>query len=142
MEALSDHRQRQHGLAFADTIITETDPPKWRADMLDKAEEAIDRMLKNHPKSIVVHALRGSLARERDEIDHAIAAFELALSVNPNDSFALAELGRAEIDAGRTKEALIHLQEAIQLSPTDPLVYLRYFWAGMAASICRTIRRR
>jgi Flp pilus assembly protein TadD len=25
------------------------------------------------------------------------------------------------------------LEEAIRLSPTDPLVYLRYFWAGMAA---------
>lgn len=108
-------------------------PPKWRADLLDQAEEVIERMLKHEPKNVVVHALRGSLARERDEIDHAIAAFELALSINPNDSFALAELGRTEIDAGRSKEAIEHLEEAIRLSPTDPIVYLRYFWAGMAA---------
>jgi len=78
--------------------------------LLDKAQEAVDRMVRHDPKSIVVHALRGSLARERDEIDHAIAAFELALSENPHDSSALAELGRAEIDAGRTKEARVHLE--------------------------------
>ena len=108
-------------------------PPEWRTAMLDQAEVAIEQMLKQDPRNVAVHALRGSLLRARGEIDHAIAAFELALSINPNDSFALAELGRTEIDAGRSREAMSHLDVAIALSPTDPHIYLRYFWAGLAA---------
>ena len=126
-----------HGLAILKMAMAKGGgwmlPPKWRIAMLDEAEAAIERIVKHDPRNVAVHALRGSLSRERGEIDHAIAAFELALSINANDHWVLAELGRTEIDAGRSKEAMIHLEEAIRLSPTDPLIYLRYFWAGMAA---------
>jgi DNA-binding winged helix-turn-helix (wHTH) protein/tetratricopeptide (TPR) repeat protein len=108
-------------------------PRAWRIAMLDQADTAIQNVLKHDPRNLAVQALRGSLLRERRQVDDALAAFELVLSKNPNDSFSLAELGRTKIDAGRSREAIAHLGDAIQLSPTDPLIYLRYFWAGMAA---------
>jgi len=108
-------------------------PRDWRPGLLDQAETAIERMIKLDHRNFAAHSLRGSLLRARGDADHAIAAFEHALSLNPNDSDAHAGLARAKIDAGRAHEAIADIERAIRLSPTDPLIYLRYFMAGMAA---------
>ena len=75
----------------------------------------------------------GSDVIPRGDADHAIAAFEHALSLNPNSSEAHAELARAKIDAGRAHAGIADSERAIRLSPTDPLIYLRYFMPGMVA---------
>ena len=126
-----------HGLArIKINMVTGTAwmiPRDWRPGLLDQAEAAIERMIKLDHRNFAAHSLRGSLLRARRDADHAIAAFEHALSLNPNDSQAHAELAGAKIDAGRAHEAIADIERAIRLSPTDPLIYLRYFRAGIAA---------
>ncbi len=108
-------------------------PWDHRPVALHQAEAAIERIIKLDHRNVGAHWLRGFLLRERGEVDHAIAALEHALSLNPNFSLALAELGRTKIDAGRAREGLQNIEEAIRISPTDPAIHVRYFWAGMAA---------
>ena len=108
-------------------------PWDHRPVALHQAEAAIERIIKLDHRNVGAHWLRGFLLRERGEVDHAIAALEHALSLNPNFSLALAELGRTKIDAGRAREGLQNIEEAIRISPTDPNIHVRYFWAGMAA---------
>ena len=108
-------------------------PRDWRPGLLDQAETAIERMIKLDHRNFAAHSLRGSLLRARGDADHSIAAFEHALSLNPNDSQAHAELARAKIDAGRAHEAIADIGRGNWLSPSDPLIYTRYLRAGMAA---------
>ena len=108
-------------------------PLKDQPAALNQAEAAIERMIKLDHRNIGAHWLRGFLLRERGDVDHAIAALEHALSLNPNYVLALAELGRTKIDAGRASEGLKDIEETIRRNPTDPSINIRYFWAGMAA---------
>lgn len=108
-------------------------PVAERADALEQANAAIEEIIRIDRRNVAGHYLRGSLLRARGEPDLAIAAFEQALSLNPNYASAHAEIGRVKIDLGRSEEAIAHLRHAIRLSPTDPVIYAWYFWAGMAA---------
>jgi TolB-like protein/class 3 adenylate cyclase/Tfp pilus assembly protein PilF len=52
----------------------------------------------------------------------AIAAFELAVELNPNSSLAHGWLGISLAEAGRAEEALERLEKGIRLSPQDSLM--------------------
>ncbi len=108
-------------------------PREQHVAMLAQAEDAIERMIKLDNRYHYAHQLRGSLLRARRDVDHAIPAFEYALSLSPHFTPALAELGRSKIDAGRSREAIGHLERAILSNPTDHSIYVVNFWAGMAA---------
>ncbi len=104
-----------------------------RTAALDRANVTIERLIKLDHRSVAGHYLRGSLLRSRGDPDHAIAAFEHALWLNPSYALAHAEIGRTKIDAGRAHETIEHIEAALRLSPTDPHAHIWYFWAGMAA---------
>ena len=53
-----------------------------------------------------------------------IAAFRQALDLNPNSAAAHADLGHGLAFAGQELEAIAHAQEAVRLSPFDPLMVL------------------
>ncbi len=101
---------------------------------LDEARVAIDSAITQDRTMTGAHLLRGALARAKGEFELAVASFEHARSLNPNYPFVHAELGRAKLDLGKPQEALAHLQEALLLSPTDPVSSFWYFWAGMASA--------
>jgi TolB-like protein len=52
--------------------------------------------------------------------EEALAAFQRAVSLNPNSAAAHSHLSRGFAFAGRDREAIEHGQEAIRLSPLDP----------------------
>jgi TolB-like protein/Flp pilus assembly protein TadD len=63
-----------------------------------------------------------SLMERRTE--ESIAAFRRALDFNPNSAYAHAHLGHGLAFAGRDREAIRHAQDAIRLSPLDPMMAL------------------
>jgi adenylate cyclase len=65
------------------------------------------------------------------QFDIAESRYELALSVNPNDSLAWLLLGTLFAFKGQGKEAVRNTKHAIKLSPLDPL---RYFYDSLAAT--------
>ena len=109
-------------------------PGERRSALLDEAEQALQRAIARAPLDVAA-ALdeRGRLLHARGDYDGAIAAYEHALAVNPTFAPLHGHLGIAKIAAGRAGEAIAHIEEAIKLSPTDPLNYLWYFAAGRAA---------
>ncbi|MDJ0778780.1 MAG: tetratricopeptide repeat protein [Gammaproteobacteria bacterium] len=74
------------------------------------------------------HFARGRIAIFSGEHERALAAFRRALELNPN--YALAHFGLAHglWHAGRPAEALPHHDEAIRLTPSDPIM-----WAFLAS---------
>ncbi|MEK6244259.1 MAG: tetratricopeptide repeat protein [Pseudomonadota bacterium] len=65
------------------------------------------------------------------QLDVAQERYELALSVNPNDSLGWLLLGTLHAFRGEGKPAVKKTQRAIRLSPLDPL---RYFYDSLAAT--------
>jgi tetratricopeptide (TPR) repeat protein len=74
------------------------------------------------------HFAQGRISIFTGDHEKAISAFKRAISLNPN--YALAHFGLAHglWHAGRPTEALAHHDEAIRLSPHDPIL-----WAFLAS---------
>jgi adenylate cyclase len=78
------------------------------------------------------HLALGYLAFAARQTDEAIHYFRMALELNPNFAAAHGFVGWALAFDGRSEEAIGHLQQAIRMSPRDPLN--GFFFAGLSAS--------
>ena len=103
--------------------------PRWLA----RAEEALGRAIEIDQTNATARSLRGTLLRARGEPEQAVAAFEYALTLNPNLARAHAEIGRVKMDVGLAAETIGHIEEAMRLSPRDRDLSAWWFWAGQAA---------
>lgn len=108
-------------------------PFEQKPAAMAEAEEAIERLIKLDPGNAAGHYLRGSLLRARGAPDKAIASLTYSLSLNSSFFAAHAELGRIKIDAGRALESIVHIREALELSPPETNMHVLYFWMGLAA---------
>ena len=75
------------------------------------------------------HAL-GSVSLFKQRFENSLAAFESALSLNPNFSLAQGYYGLALSYCGRWQEACVAAQRAMRLSPRDPFSAI---FCGIAA---------
>jgi len=70
------------------------------------------------------HIALGYWALMERRTDESIAAFRRALNLNPNSAAAHAHLGHGLAFAGLDREAIEHAEDAIRLSPLDPMMAL------------------
>lgn len=70
--------------------------------------------------SAEVHRLRGRVQNALGRQDAAEVSYRLALSIDPNDSWSMNNLGLLLIDEGRYGEALPPLARAVELRPEAP----------------------
>jgi adenylate cyclase len=124
-------------VGFADVLAMEvnyrwTDAP---AKQLQRAEEAIGRVLSVSPNDAMAHFVKGEIQRAKGRnVEVAVSAYETAIALNPGLAPAYGGLGGAQIRVGRSAEAFAPLQTAIKLSPRDPLLNTWYFYICHAHS--------
>jgi Flp pilus assembly protein TadD len=70
------------------------------------------------------HTALGYWALMEKRTEESIAAFRRALNLNPNSAAAHAHLGHGLAFAGQDHEAIEHADDAIRLSPFDPMMAL------------------
>jgi TolB-like protein len=70
------------------------------------------------------HVALGYVALMERRTAEAITAFRQAVAINPNSAAAHCHLSHGLAFAGQDREAIQHAQEAIRLSPLDPLMAL------------------
>ena len=75
------------------------------------------------------HLALGYLAITARQTDDAVREFQRALDLNPNFAVAYNFLGRAVGLDGRHEEAIGYFQQALRMSPHDPLI--AFFYSGM-----------
>jgi tetratricopeptide (TPR) repeat protein len=61
----------------------------------------------------------GQAVYENGMVGEAIAHFQRALEIDPNQASVLSSLGAALLDAGRADESLAQLQKALEIDPRD-----------------------
>ncbi len=95
------------------------------------------------------HVIRSLLARNKHQIEVALAEARQALAQGPNDLDALESLAEALIFAGKPAEGRAHAERTMQLNPTIPanalyLIGLSHFASGnpkeAAAHVERALR--
>lgn len=74
----------------------------------------------------------GHLAFAARRTDEAVQCFQAALDLNPNFAAAHGYVGWALAFDGRSEEAISHSEQAIRMSPRDPLN--TFFFSGVAVS--------
>ena len=65
------------------------------------------------------------------EWEAAIAEARTGFALNPNSAFVISMLGFALGFGGYREEALARLQQAMRVSPHDPLTWLWQLWRSM-----------
>jgi adenylate cyclase len=88
-----------------------------------EAGEAAQRAIILDPEDAFGQATLGRVYQMKGEHESAISAYEKALTLNPNYASAHYGLGWALIYSGRLQEGLPVVDEAIRLSPRDPMLW-------------------
>ena len=110
--------EAEHASEFAaDPIAGATPPRRWRSSA---------RAAALAPNDADVHAVSGVLAHLSRSYDEAIASFNAALDINPQDYSLWNKLGATQANSARSAEAMAAYQRALDLKPN----YVRA-WANM-----------
>ena len=97
---------------------------------LDLATQDYQAVNNLQPENALAHAGLGDVQAARSEWLSAIAYYDGALRLDPDDALTLYRRGRAKMEIGYHDTAIFDLSNAIALNP-----YLDHFYAGRA--LCR-----
>jgi serine/threonine-protein kinase len=104
-------------------------------ELSERALESLDRALALRPDSAEIWRYRGGVLITLGRDDEALAAYEMALSLNPTDASAHSGIGRLHfILRGDFKAAVASYERALALNP-------RAGWAALQLAHCATFLR-
>jgi TolB-like protein/tetratricopeptide (TPR) repeat protein len=92
-----------------------------RAD-LARASGLVDRALAASPRYAFAHFVKGQVLRSLQRWEEAISEYEMALASDCNLVAALSGLARCKLSCGLIEEVIPLVEQAIRLSPRDPLI--------------------
>lgn len=103
---------------------------RWSTSVDEDKKQAgglIEKALTKNPVSADAHWAKGNLLLFGDP-EGALAEYDLALEIDPNNPAVYGLRASALIGAGRAREALWPVQLALRISPKDPLAFLWRYW--------------
>jgi TolB-like protein/class 3 adenylate cyclase len=103
-----------------------------RADRFASAEASLLKALSTAPDNAMAHMWLSFVKINSNRAAQGMADAERALALNWNLPRALMAMGLAKLMVGRAEETEGYLQEALNLSPRDPLAFNWMFIGGMA----------
>ena len=101
-----------------------------RAADIERAEGLVRQALAASPRSPVAHLAKGQVLRVQRRFEEAISEYETVLAFNRNWPLALVSLGWCKFLTGSLDQAISVHEQAIRLSPRDPLIGIWYIRIG------------
>ena len=98
---------------------------------LARAEGLVDRALAVSSRYAFAHFVKGQVLRAQERSEEAIPEYERALALDRNLVAALSGLAWCKLNAGSIEEVIPLAEQAIRLSPRDPLIGVRYYQIGI-----------
>jgi Tfp pilus assembly protein PilF len=93
----------------------------YRQDKLDEALGYVDRAIRFEPRMAMAHNLRGLILEKKDDLEGAMASYEKAGRLVPDDMSFQLNLGLALIKAGKAGEARQVLEAILQKTDDSEL---------------------
>jgi tetratricopeptide (TPR) repeat protein len=97
-----------------------------------RAEGLVDQALTASPLSLLAHHAKGNVLRAQNRYQDAIPEYETVIASNRNAVGALAGIAQCKFYTGSIEEAIPLVEQAIRLSPRDPLIFFLYLQIGRA----------
>jgi TolB-like protein len=97
---------------------------------LARADRLVDQALAASPRNAFAHYVKGGVLRSQNRWEDSIPEYETALALNRNFVGALTGLGWSKLFSGSIEEVIPLQEQAIRLSPRDPLIGYRYLLIG------------
>jgi TolB-like protein/Tfp pilus assembly protein PilF len=93
---------------------------------IQRAEDLAAQALAASPRGPLAHWAKGQVLRAQNRFDEAIPEYEAVIASNRNFPHAIAALGSCKYLTGSMEEALLLQEQAIRISPRDPLIWAYY----------------
>jgi TolB-like protein len=121
-------------IGLADTHIWEVNSfvSDDRPGQIRAAEAAVKNALELAPRSAAAHLGYGRVLFAMSRPERALRELELARCLDHNLAAIHGYLGQIKIALGRASETRAHVEEAMRLSPQDPLLRLWHYLIGLA----------
>jgi tetratricopeptide (TPR) repeat protein len=87
-----------------------------------RSERLLTEVLERDPNRSLAHAVMGVLRRIRSRLAEAQTELETAVALDPNDAWAVCQLGLSLSGSGQSEAAIPYLEKAIRLNPREPNV--------------------
>jgi len=100
------------------------------ASDLARAEALADHALTALPRTALAHYAKAQVLRAQQRFEEAMSQYEAVLMLNRNWVHAIATLGYCKFITGSIEEAIPAQEQAIRLSPRDPMIWSYYYWIG------------
>ena len=97
---------------------------------LARAQGLVDQALTASPRYAFAHFVKGQVLRAQERWEEAIPEYETALALDRNLVAALSGLAWCKLNGGSIEEVIPLAEQAIRLSPRDPLIGVRYLLIG------------
>ena len=95
-----------------------------------QAEKIIFEALEQRPNDASLHMAIGVLRRYQNRLAEARVELDTAIALDPNDTFAIRNLGTTLVQLGQPELAIPYFEKSIRLSPHDPFVAFNYSHLG------------
>ena len=95
-----------------------------------RAEELAGQALAASPRYALAHYARGGGLRAQNRYQEAIPEYETAIALDRNFVGALVGIAQCKVYAGSIDEAIPLVEQAIRISPRDPVIYWWYQQIG------------
>lgn len=103
-----------------------------RAADLGRAESLANQALAASPRSPLAHFAKGHVLRAQDRYKEAIPEYEAVIAYNRNAVDAISALADCKLHAGPIGDVIPLQEQALRLSPRDPLISNMYGRIGTA----------
>ncbi|GKS57933.1 hypothetical protein YTPLAS18_14600 [Nitrospira sp.] len=97
----------------------------WETGALTRGLDILDAGLREYPRAVSLHKLRGDLLTTDRQTDGALAAYDAALSIQPTASAVRWAKWSLLVRSGRAEESLDELRKLAEITPDNPLIHLR-----------------
>ena len=104
----------------------------WTSALPDiaRAEGLVDQALASSPHLAHAHIVKAHVLRMQNRWGEAISEYETALALGHNMVYAMLGLGWCRLYFGSLDEVIPIVEQAIRLSPRDPLIGYFYYLIG------------
>lgn len=104
-----------------------------------RAEALLLEVLEQDTGCALAHSTMGMVRRQQNRLDEARFAFETAIALDPNDTYAHIQLGWTFVYLGETEAAVARCEKALRLSPRDPQLWGYHLPLGWCHLLSREV---